>query len=137
MTHEHRPSTAAATRCARALAHAMRSVLLALALTMLATGCTSFYQVDIHGEKGLAVVEPGDTVRLVTTSGAQHVFEVTNATPQQISGDGAHYSAGEVRALERSEHDTAKSVGLTAGIAATTYVVIIVVSIIAVGVVLG
>jgi len=104
---------------------------------MLVTGCTSFYPVDITTPDGLRVVDTGDFVRVVTTSGAEHEFEVTHVEPREIDGEGAHYTAAQVQTLERREHDVAESVGLTAGIAATTYVVIVVVALVAVSAVIG
>jgi hypothetical protein len=125
------------TNCGLLLARFARGALLVIVMVMLATGCHTYNAVDIHTDKGLAAVEPGDTVRLSTTSGAQHVFEVTYVSPQRIGGENADYNANQVDELERSEHDTVKSVGLFAGVTVATAAVIIVVSLAAVTLVLG
>ena len=48
-----------------------------------------------------------------------------------------YFYQSDVDVFKRREHDLAESVGLTAGVAATTYVVIVVVALVAVSAVIG
>ena len=100
----------------RALLRVVSALPVVLALGMLATGCRSFYTVDIHTPAGLRVVEVGELVRVTTHGGERREFKVTDVAPGRIVGADTSFTSQQVQTLERDEASGAKTVALETGL---------------------
>jgi len=105
-----------AVRVRSTLARWMRAVGIALALVVLVGGCKSFYPVDVRTAEGLAVLAPGERVRVTTRGGEEREFEVTESDRDHVAGARARYTASEIAKVERHEYDAGRSLALGTGV---------------------
>jgi len=116
----------AARALARLVASARSScrvVLVALLVTLTATGCKSWYPVDTTTDLGLATVAVGEHVRVATHGGERREFDVTEVTPTRIAGDNAAYTAPQIATLERLETHVLRSTAAGVGVSSVAAVV--------------
>lgn len=102
----------------------LRTLLLAGLLACLA-GCTSFKAVENTGDEPAAVaraVEPGDRVRITTTTGWKLELDVTAVGPESISGtkpgepdDPVEIPVNEIAEIKVKEVDAVKTGAVVVG----------------------
>jgi hypothetical protein len=98
---------------------------------LLLGGCTSLYPVDLPPEQlqgqiaAEEMIKVGQTVRIGTSDGTSHEFEVTDIQDDHILGKDVDIAVKDIVTLEHREVSGAKTVGLAGGVAAGTYVVLI------------
>ena len=90
-------------------------------LILLATGCSTLKPVEMTPQQlqqrisAGELISVGDTVKIATSKGEVHNFEVTDITDEQIRGDDIDIPIDEVVAVETREFSAGKTAALAGG----------------------
>ena len=95
----------------------MRTVIVAVLVLMLATGCTSLHTVHREPANPFAAIRVGDVVNVHTLDGRQDQFEVAQISAVEIVGtNGQKYQASEITRLQRRKVSGVKTAAAVVGI---------------------
>ena len=92
-----------------------------LIVIIIVTGCTSMNPIELSPDQLQnristgELIHEGDTVRITTTEGKKHKFEVSAITDGRIVGKGTEVPIVDITAVEIKDHSDGKSVGLSIG----------------------
>lgn len=103
-----------------------RSVAIALCMS-LATGCTTLRPLTLGEPRALREqINPGDTVKVTTRDGMQQNITVKETTAEQLIGENERVNLSDITSIEKREFSFWKSGGLTVGVVAIAFIVLII-----------
>ena len=99
-------------------------------MLLIFSGCTSLKPIDLPPEQlqeritAEEIIKVGQSVKIGTSDGKTHEFEVTEIRDGHILGEGVDIPVNDIVALETREFSDGKTFGLVAGSIGGVYVVI-------------